>query len=315
MSLDPSSHIQEVKALTVDIQPGPPPARAGRAPELVEDYRRRAGITAATGRAMTDPSRIRARRRALRRAARRRRPGDAVGLRGAPAADGLLHRHLDLHRLQGLRGRLQGVERGPRGRSGLDRHVARQHRAASAPTPGATSPSSSSACRVGSHEANFQRDDGDFRWLMSSDVCKHCTHAACLDVCPTGAIFRTEFGTVVVQQDICNGCGYCVPACPYGVLDKRGGRPGLQVHALLRPARRGPGAGLREGLPDRLDPVRRARRAARARRRPGRAAARGGRGGGAALRRRSRTTASAATAPSSCCSTSPRSTACRPTRS
>ncbi len=43
------------------------------------------------------------------------------------------------------------------------------------------------------------------RWLMSSDVCKHCTSAACLDVCPTGALFRTEFGTVVVQEDICNG--------------------------------------------------------------------------------------------------------------
>jgi formate dehydrogenase iron-sulfur subunit len=56
---------------------------------------------------------------------------------------------------------------------------------------------------------------------MSSDVCKHCTDAACLDVCPTGALFRTEFGTVVVQEDICNGCGYCVPACPYGVIDKR----------------------------------------------------------------------------------------------
>jgi formate dehydrogenase iron-sulfur subunit len=62
---------------------------------------------------------------------------------------------------------------------------------------------------------------GDFRWLMASDVCKHCTHAACLDVCPTGALFRTEFGTVVVQADICNGCGYCVPACPYGVIDQR----------------------------------------------------------------------------------------------
>ncbi|MFI8569042.1 4Fe-4S dicluster domain-containing protein [Rhodococcus sp. NPDC078407] len=61
----------------------------------------------------------------------------------------------------------------------------------------------------------------DFRWLMSSDVCKHCTHAACLDVCPTGSLFRTEFGTVVVQEDICNGCGYCVPACPYGVIDQR----------------------------------------------------------------------------------------------
>jgi formate dehydrogenase iron-sulfur subunit len=59
------------------------------------------------------------------------------------------------------------------------------------------------------------------RWLMSSDVCKHCTHAACLDVCPTGALMRTEFGTVVVQSDVCNGCGYCIPACPYGVIDQR----------------------------------------------------------------------------------------------
>ena len=64
-------------------------------------------------------------------------------------------------------------------------------------------------------------DDEPLRWLMSSDVCKHCTHAACLDVCPTGSLFRTEFGTVVVQEDICNGCGYCVPACPFGVLDRR----------------------------------------------------------------------------------------------
>src|SRR5207249_9812865 len=61
----------------------------------------------------------------------------------------------------------------------------------------------------------------DFRWLMSSDVCKHCTHAGCLDVCPTGAIFRTEFGTVVIQDDVCNGCGYCVTACPFGVIDRR----------------------------------------------------------------------------------------------
>ncbi|GGO49455.1 ferredoxin [Streptomyces daqingensis] len=61
----------------------------------------------------------------------------------------------------------------------------------------------------------------ELRWLMSSDVCKHCTHAACLDVCPTGSLFRTEFGTVVVQEDICNGCGYCVPACPYGVIEQR----------------------------------------------------------------------------------------------
>jgi formate dehydrogenase iron-sulfur subunit len=64
-------------------------------------------------------------------------------------------------------------------------------------------------------------DAEPLRWLMSSDVCKHCTHAACLEVCPTGALFRSEFGTVVVQRDVCNGCGYCVPACPFGVIDKR----------------------------------------------------------------------------------------------
>lgn len=72
--------------------------------------------------------------------------------------------------------------------------------------------------RTGEHD---EANEGDFRWLMSSDVCKHCTSAACLDVCPTGALFRTEFDTVVVQEDICNGCGYCVPACPYGVIDRR----------------------------------------------------------------------------------------------
>ncbi len=67
-------------------------------------------------------------------------------------------------------------------------------------------------------------DDGDLgatRWLMASDVCKHCTHAACLDVCPTGALVRTEFGTVIVQPDVCNGCAYCVSACPFGVIDRR----------------------------------------------------------------------------------------------
>jgi formate dehydrogenase iron-sulfur subunit len=68
-----------------------------------------------------------------------------------------------------------------------------------------------------------QSGDREIRWLMSSDVCKHCTHAGCLDACPTGALFRSEFGTVVVQQDICNGCGYCVPSCPYGVIDQRKG--------------------------------------------------------------------------------------------
>ncbi len=75
---------------------------------------------------------------------------------------------------------------------------------------------------TGAAPADAGGNDG-LRWLMASDVCKHCTHAACLDVCPTGALFRTEFGTVVVQEDICNGCGYCVSACPYGVIDQRQG--------------------------------------------------------------------------------------------
>jgi formate dehydrogenase iron-sulfur subunit len=75
--------------------------------------------------------------------------------------------------------------------------------------------------RIGADDAALDDGSEPLRWLMSSDVCKHCTHAACLDVCPTGSLFRTEFGTVVVQEDICNGCGYCVPACPFGVLDKR----------------------------------------------------------------------------------------------
>jgi formate dehydrogenase iron-sulfur subunit len=55
-------------------------------------------------------------------------------------------------------------------------------------------------------------------WVFMSDVCKHCTNAGCLDACPTGALIRTEFETVVLQPDVCNGCGYCVPACPFGVV-------------------------------------------------------------------------------------------------
>ncbi|MGA9360658.1 MAG: 4Fe-4S dicluster domain-containing protein [Mycobacterium sp.] len=71
------------------------------------------------------------------------------------------------------------------------------------------------------HPVSNPPDTPEFRWLMSSDVCKHCTHAGCLDVCPTGALFRTEFGTVVVQPDVCNGCGTCVAGCPFGVVERR----------------------------------------------------------------------------------------------
>lgn len=60
-----------------------------------------------------------------------------------------------------------------------------------------------------------------FRWVFLSDVCKHCEVAGCLEACPTGAIVRTETETVFVQNDVCNGCGYCVVSCPFGVIDRR----------------------------------------------------------------------------------------------
>ena len=72
---------------------------------------------------------------------------------------------------------------------------------------------------------------GASRWLMMSDVCKHCTNAGCLEACPTGAIVRNEFDDVFIQPDVCNGCGYCVPSCPFGVVD-------LIAHADY-PAKRG----------------------------------------------------------------------------
>lgn len=65
----------------------------------------------------------------------------------------------------------------------------------------------------------FSPDRSTGRWLMMSDVCKHCVQAACLEVCPTGAIIRTEFDTVVIQSDVCNGCRACIAACPFGVIE------------------------------------------------------------------------------------------------
>ncbi len=63
-------------------------------------------------------------------------------------------------------------------------------------------------------------DGRQVSWSFSSDVCKHCERAGCLEACPTGSIVRTEFGGVYVQPDICNGCGYCVVGCPFGVIDR-----------------------------------------------------------------------------------------------
>ena len=142
------------------------------------------------------------------------------------------------------------------------------------------------------------------RWLMESDVCKHCTHAGCLDACPTGALFRTEFGTVVVQEDVCNGCGYCVPACPFGVIDRRDLPRSADDAPLSLPMlgrkedgrvwkctlcydrlKGGHEPACAKACPDRLDPVRRARRAARARAGPARDARGAGLERAAPLRR------------------------------
>ncbi len=107
------------------------------------------------------------------------------------------------------------------------RHVAFIEQPAPAPAPAAEAARAPQFLGMPSFDLPGRQVGGaertDFRWLMMSNVCKHCTHAACLDVCPTGALFRTEFGTVVVQEDICNGCGYCIPACPFGVIDQRHG--------------------------------------------------------------------------------------------
>lgn len=68
---------------------------------------------------------------------------------------------------------------------------------------------------------NGDPGEDPFRWVFLSDVCKHCEEAGCLEACPTGSIVRTEVGSVLVQNDVCNGCGYCVVSCPFGVIDRR----------------------------------------------------------------------------------------------
>ncbi len=124
------------------------------------------------------------------------------------------------------------------------------------------------------------------QWLMMSDVCKHCANAPCLEACPTGAIFRTEFDTVVVQQDICNGCGYCVPACPFGVvaLDTLDGKAHKCTLCYDR-LKGGMEPACAKACPTELDPVRPARRPRPYRRAARRRPARARRGRRVSLRR------------------------------
>ena len=122
----------------------------------------------------------------------------------------------------------------PRSASAARRARSRASSGTSCPTTASSSPGMSYDNTVaprrvdlaarGVHRARaaaVEQDGGAFSWLFSSDVCKHCERAGCLEACPTGAIMRTEFDSVYVQPDICNGCGYCVVGCPFGVIDRR----------------------------------------------------------------------------------------------
>src|SRR5436309_3584353 len=83
---------------------------------------------------------------------------------------------------------------------------------------GLTNPQSSRSSPATAREPQLE---DPFRWIFLSDVCKHCEEAGCLEACPTGSIVRTEVGSVFVHDDVCNGCGYCVVSCPFGVIDRR----------------------------------------------------------------------------------------------
>jgi formate dehydrogenase beta subunit len=58
---------------------------------------------------------------------------------------------------------------------------------------------------------------GKIDWLFSRRSCMHCTDAACVKVCPTGALYHHELGMVAYNKDICSGCGYCIEFCPFDV--------------------------------------------------------------------------------------------------
>ena len=233
---DPNVFIQESKVATCDIQPG----RRPRGPALLEyiaTYRDRAGITHRDGYATSTPRRLdgphaatpeetsgRERTTAStgRWTIRRATPGTT----DHPPRVGFFTDTSVCIGCKACEVACKEWNEVPDDGFNLLGHVVRQHGQLGANSwrhvafieqPRAAQP-------VDLGMPSFERPgDGagaetrtDFRWLMSSDVCKHCTHAGCLDVCPTGALFRTEFGTVVVQQDICNGCGYCVRAARTG---------------------------------------------------------------------------------------------------
>ena len=100
-----------------------------------------------------------------------------------------------------------------------DETAVREHRAFTANSYDNTGHLSASNWRHVKFVEQFSEDRVDARWLMMSDSCKHCEQAGCLEVCPTGALYRTQHGSVDIHQDVCIGCRYCVGACPFGVID------------------------------------------------------------------------------------------------
>ena len=108
--------------------------------------------------------------------------------------------------------------------------------------------------------------DGELKWSFLNRRCMHCEHPACVSACPVGALKKHDDGPVLWNEDKCIGCRYCMVACPFDVptftWDEGlfgGGTRDPQMHPLHRPDQQRPGAGLRQDLPFRRPPLRRAR--------------------------------------------------------
>ena len=320
LALDPNVHIQEVKAATCDIVPGRRPRGRDAASSSSTSYRR-AGRGGGARRTRSS----------------RHRPGRRATARKPSRGSGFFTDTRVCIGCKACEVACKEWNQVPDDGSGFTGDVLRQHRRARRRTAGATSPSSSSGRPVGverrrarlagsrrprsraSSRQGLEPHDRRRRLPLADELRR-------LQALHRGRLPRRLPDRRALPHRVRHG------RRPGGHLQRlrllrrrlpvrrarpaRGRRPRLEVHALLRPAEGRHGAGLRAGLPDRLDPVRRARRAARAGRPTGRASCTSA---GVAEARLygddRRTTASAASAPSSCCSTSRRSTGCRPTRS